>query len=107
MRQHLALGTMVYVMVTLVQIPAVIVGLHALTGFWWFACVLIGGLFGSVPILGSLLGIEGAVNSWGWSVGASFLLFVGMPLLFLALGLALGAAKMRSGRGSFPGVDSL
>ena len=98
MRQHLALGTLVYFMVTLVQIPAVIVGLHALTGFWWFACVLIGGLFGSVPILGSLLGIEGAVIGWGWSVGASSLLFVGIPLLFLAVGLALGAARMRSGR---------
>ena len=93
MRQHLALGVFVYLIVALVQIPAVVIGLHALTGSWWVLCVLVGALFGSLPIFGSLVGVQGAVTGWGWSTGVSYSLFVGIPLFFLALGVLISVAK--------------
>ena len=107
MRQHLALGVFVYLVVVLVQIPAVVIGLHALTGFWWVFCVLVGALFGSVPILGSLVGVQGAVYGWGWSAGVSYSLFVGVPLFFLALGVLIGTAKMRSERRQPPTLSGM
>ena len=93
MRRHLALGMLAYVIVALIQIPAVVNGLHALTGLSWFICAPVGMLFGSTPVLGSLVGIQGAESGWGWSAGESYLLFVGVPLFFLALGLLIGTVK--------------
>ena len=93
MRRHLALGTIAYFAIALVQIPAVVSGIHELTRLWWFLCVLIGVTFGSLPIVGSLIGIYGAQTSWGWSAAESYSLFVGVPLFFLVLGSIIGAAK--------------
>lgn len=98
MRQHLAPALLAYFAVVLVQIPAVVIGVHQLTGFWWLICVLIGVTFGSTPIIGSLFGIHGAEAGWGWSAAESYSLFAGVPLLFLVLGLISGAAKTLSHR---------
>ena len=92
MRQHLAPALIAYFAVTFVQIPAVVIGVHQLTGFWWFICVLIGVTFASTPIVGSLFGIHGAEAGWGWSTAESYSLFVGVPLFFLVLGSIIGAA---------------
>jgi surface polysaccharide O-acyltransferase-like enzyme len=48
------------------------------------------------------------VNGWGWSAGVSYSLFVAVPLFFLALGVLIGTAKMRSERRQPPvlsGID--
>ena len=87
MTRHLALAALAYCAVALIQIPAVVVGVHQLTGLWWSICVLIGVTFGSTPILGSLFGIHGAEAGWGWSAAESYSLFIGVPLFFLVLGL--------------------
>ena len=98
MRRHLALGAIAYFAITLVQIPAVVSGIHQLTQLWWIPCALIGVTFGSVPIVGSLFGIYGAQTGWGWSAAESYSLFVGVPLLFLVLGSIIGAAQALSRR---------
>ena len=98
MRRHLALGAIAYFAIALVQIPAVVSGIHELTQLWWFLCVLIGVTFASLPIVGSLLGIYGAQTGWGWSAAESYSLFVGVPLFFLLLGSIIGAAKALSRR---------
>jgi len=98
MRRHLALGVIAYFAIAVVQIPAVVSGIHQLTPLWWFLCVLIGVTFGSLPIVGSLLGIFGAQTGWGWSAAESYALFVGVPLFFLLLGSIIGAAKAISRR---------
>jgi hypothetical protein len=96
--KRLGLGTLVYLIVAVVQVPAAVSGIHQLTGLSWFFCVLIGMAFGSTPIFGSLLGIEGAEGGWGWNAGESYFLFVGLPLFFLALGALIGGMKARSHR---------
>jgi hypothetical protein len=101
LRRHLALAVLAYCAVAMVQIPAVVSGIHQLTGLWWLICVAFGLLFGSTPILGSLLGVHGARTVWGWSVGASYLLFVGVPLFFLALGAITAAAETVARRRRF------
>jgi hypothetical protein len=93
LRRHLALAVLVYCAIAIVQIPAVVSGIHQLTGLWWLICVAFGLVFGSTPILGSLLGVHGAQADWGWSASASYLLFVGAPLFFLALGAVTAAAE--------------
>ena len=93
LRRHLALAVIVYCAIAIVQIPAVVSGIHQLTGLWWLICVAFGLVFGSTPILGSLLGVHGAQTDWGWSASASYLLFVGVPLFFLALGAVTAAAE--------------
>lgn len=93
MRSHLALGIVAYLAVALVQIPAVVSGIHELTGMWWLLCVLIGATFGSLPIFGSLVGIRGAEYVWGWSASESYALFVGIPLFFLTVGVLAGGTK--------------
>ena len=98
MRRHLALGAIAYFAIALVQIPAVVSGIHQLTRLWWFLCVPIGLTFGSVPILGSLFGVYGAQTGWGWSAAESYSLFVGVPLFFLVLGSIIGAAKVLAHR---------
>ncbi len=98
MRQHLALGVVAYLTVALLQIPAVVSGIHELTGVWWAACVLMGVAIGSLPIVGSLLGIRGAEDVWGWSAGEAYALFVGIPLFFLILGVLIGAGRALSRR---------
>ena len=96
MRQHLALGIVAYLTVALVQIPAVVSGIHELTGLWWLVSALLGVTVGSLPVLGSFLGIRGAEEVWGWSVGESYALFVGIPLFFLILGVLIGGGKALS-----------
>jgi hypothetical protein len=98
MRQHLALGVVAYLTVALLQIPAVVSGIHELTGAWWAACVLMGLAIGSLPIVGSLLGIRGAENVWGWSAGETYALFIGIPVFFLVLGILIGAGRALSRR---------
>jgi hypothetical protein len=100
-RRHLALAVIAYCAVAVVQIPAVVSGVHQLTGLWWLICVAFGLAFGSTPILGSLLGVHGARVDWGWSMSASYLLFVGVPLFFLALGAITAAAETVTRRRRF------
>jgi hypothetical protein len=93
MIRHLSLGIVAYLAVALIQIPAVVGGIHELTGLWWLVCVLMGVAVGSLPIFGSLLGIRGAEDVWGWSTSESYVLFVGIPLFFLTLGVLISATK--------------
>jgi hypothetical protein len=65
---------------------------------WWAASVLMGVAIGSLPIVGSLLGIRGAEDVWGWSAGESYALFVGIPIFFLVLGVLIGAGRAVSQR---------
>ena len=92
-RRHLGLGALAYLVVASIQIPAVVIGIHQSTGILWPFCVLIGAMFGSTPIFGTVLGIEGAEAGWGWSPGESYLLFIGVPLFFFGLGVLIGIAK--------------
>lgn len=93
MTRHLSLGIVAYLAVALIQIPAVVGGIHELTGLWWLVCVLMGVAIGSLPIFGSALGIRGAEDVWGWSTSQSYVLFIGIPLFFLALGVLISIAK--------------
>jgi hypothetical protein len=91
MRRHMALGAIAYFAIALVQIPAVVSGIHQLTRLWWLLCVPIGLTFGSVPILGSLFGVYGAQTGWGWSAAESYSFGNQLPVLGFPV-LVLGSA---------------
>lgn len=66
----------------LVQFAAMVNGFtNTLGPFFGFIAALI---LGEIPILGTIMGIIGAVNNWGWNVFPAILLFFGVPIvLFL------------------------
>jgi hypothetical protein len=80
----LTVGYIGYLLFGLFQITATASGIQHLTGFWWLICWFGAFLVGWMPGLGTALGIYGAHADWGWSLPASFALFLGLPaLLFL------------------------
>lgn len=51
-------------------------------------------LLSYIPILGSGMGVYGAVNVWDWSLAKSLLLFFWyVPLMILVIGVALVADR--------------
>jgi hypothetical protein len=52
--------------------------IDALGGFFGFIAAFI---LAEIPILGTVMGIRGAMNSWGWEFVPSLLLFIGVLLL--------------------------
>jgi len=56
---------------------------------------MLGGFFGiiaafvlsEIPVLGTIMGIRGAVNNWNWDVLPAILLFVGVPAIAILFSL--------------------
>jgi hypothetical protein len=81
-----AAGYTGYLIFGLFQIAATASGIKHLTGLWWLLCWVGAILVGWVPVVGTALGIYGAHVQWEWSLPASFVLFIGVPVtLFLPL----------------------
>jgi len=81
-----AAGYTGYLIFGLVQIAATASGIEHLTGLWWPICWIGAILIGWIPMIGTVLGINGAHAQWEWSLPASCALFIGVPiLLFLPL----------------------
>lgn len=81
-----AAGYTGYLLLGLFQIAATASGIQHLTGLWWLLCWVGAILIGWVPVVGTALGIYGAHMQWAWSLPASLVLFVGVPvMLFLPL----------------------
>ena len=43
-------------------------------------------IIGQIPVIGTVMGIIGAMRSWNWSLVQSLLLFLGAPLVLLLFG---------------------
>ncbi|AEJ19880.1 hypothetical protein [Gracilinema caldarium] len=67
-----------WIIIGLLQFSAMVSGfVDTLGGFFGIAAAL---LLGQVPILGTIMGIIGAMSSWGWSLIQSIGLFIGAPI---------------------------
>jgi hypothetical protein len=76
----------VYLLLGLVQIAATASGIQHFSDLWRFVSWWIAMFIGWTPLVGTALGIYGAHADWGWSLMASFSLFLGIPLLFVLIG---------------------
>lgn len=79
-----ALAIIIYVVLGIVQIAATITGVTHTLGFFG---IVLGIIFGPLPIIGTIMGIIGATAVWGWSLGAALLLFLGPLAVSIAFGL--------------------
>ena len=76
---------LVYFLMGIVQLAAIYEGIQVWWGLPWLLTVLIAGFFAYFPIIGTIIGICGAITGWGLSPFAAILLHIGpWGLLFLA-----------------------
>ena len=84
MRRSSPLGCLIYTLMGIVQIAATIVGFEAWWGWNGFFAI-VGAIFvGYIPILGTITGIMGAIEGWGWSPVWAILLFCWPLAIYLA-----------------------
>jgi hypothetical protein len=79
-------GFILYAGVAIVQTVAVITGVTRTLGFFG---IVLGVLFGPLPLVGTIMGIIGAVKVWAWPIWAALLLFVGSLPVSIVLGFFL------------------
>lgn len=72
-----------YFILGIVQCFAVLNGFIDTLGVFWG--IIFAFLLGEVPVVGTIMGVIGSMNSWGWSLKSALLLFVGVPLLALII----------------------
>ena len=74
------------IIIGLVQFAAMLNGLNDKLGKFFGTIVSL--ILGQIPIVGTILGIRGAIVYWGWEVWQAILLFIGPVVLIFILGLA-------------------
>ncbi|MDR1901947.1 MAG: hypothetical protein LBQ88_06685 [Treponema sp.] len=72
-----------WIILGLVQMAAMLNGLTDVLG--GFFGVIIALILGEIPIVGTLLGIRGAIINWDWSILQAIGLFVGAPILIMVI----------------------
>lgn len=78
----------------LVQFAAIINGFtHS---FGPFLGMFIALILGEMPILGTIMGIIGAINNWGWSPFQAILLFFGLPVSFFIINIFFSKKSVQS-----------
>jgi hypothetical protein len=79
----------VYMLMGLVQLAAILGGIEDWWGWPWWIAIFIAMPVAYIPILGTVVGIMGAIKSFGWSPIFSILLF-GWPYILYIILLAVG-----------------
>jgi hypothetical protein len=73
----------VYLLMGLVQLAAILGGIEAWWGWPWWIAIFIAVPVAYIPILGTVVGIMGAIKSFGWSPIFSILLFCWPYVLYI------------------------
>lgn len=74
------IGLIIYLGISLVQMAAIIGGLEDWLGFHWVAALTLAFVVTWIPLLGTVLGIGGAMTAWHWEWWQACGLFV-FPLI--------------------------
>ena len=77
-------GFLIFLALGILQIAATIAGLEDWLGLPGFIAVILALFFAWMPLVGTLVGMVGAVTVWGWSWPAAIGLFFG-PLIVMAI----------------------
>lgn len=80
------IGFIIYMGIGLVQLAAVMAGIHVWWGFSGFFSFIVAAIVAYIPILGSVVGMAGAMQAWDWEWWQAAGLFFGGLLLVVALG---------------------
>lgn len=77
-----AIFPIVYFVLAIIQFLALVTGIQEI-GVHWLLSGIVAFLIATIPIIGTIGGIYGAVEGWGWPLYQAITLFVG-PLLLTA-----------------------
>lgn len=75
----------IYLGMGLLQLTAIIGGIEAWWGWPWWVAIFVATPIAYIPILGTIVGIMGAINSFGWSPLVAILLFCWPYVIYLLL----------------------
>lgn len=92
------LGPIVFIGLALLQIGATISGLELWLGIPSIIAVFLALLFAWMPLLGTVVGMYGAVSAWGWSWAMAGGLFFGPFLVAVAAVLVSGGINAAANR---------
>lgn len=83
-------GFLIFFGLGLLQIAATISGLEAWLGLPWIVAVVAAVFFAWMPLIGTVVGMFGAVTVWGWSWLAAIGLFFGPLIVMAAITVLMG-----------------
>lgn len=81
----------VYLLMGLVQLAAILGGIEDWWGWPWWIAIFVAFPIAYIPILGTVVGIMGAIESFGWSPMAAITLFC-WPYIIYIIAIAIGGA---------------
>lgn len=81
-----AIGFIIYLVIGIVQLAAVMAGLESWWGLNGFFSFIIAFVVAYIPLLGSVVGMMGAVQAWHWEWWQAGGLFFGALILTVLLG---------------------
>ena len=79
-------GMLVYFGMGLVQLAAIFTGIDEVLGVGWFLSAVIGLCVTYIPLIGTIGGLWGAMEGWGWSFWEAGILFFGPWIMVLIIG---------------------
>lgn len=81
-----AIGFIVYIVVGLFQLSAIMAGLESWWGVHWIISAPIAFIVSYIPLIGSIVGMVGAMDVWRWEWWQAGLLFFGGLVFAIACG---------------------
>ncbi|AWC73604.1 MULTISPECIES: hypothetical protein [Serratia] len=93
-----AIGFIIYLAIGVVQLAAVMAGLESWWGVSGFFSFIIAAIIAYIPILGTVVGMAGAMKAWHWEWWQAGGLFFGALILTFAMGGIAGLAEWFSNR---------
>ena len=93
-----ALGPVIFVGLGILQIAATIAGVQIWLGLSTFLAVILAMFFAWMPLVGTAVGMYGAVTAWGWSWAMAGGVFFGPMALGMVITLLASIADKSAKR---------
>lgn len=90
-----ALALIGYIVLGLFQLAAVMAGLEDWLGLHWIIAVPLALFIAYIPLIGTVIGMLGAVTAWHWSWLQAGGLFFGPLVIILVVAIISGALENR------------
>ena len=82
-----------YVILGLFQLAAIMAGLEAWVGLHWIIAAFLAFFLAYMPVVGTIVGMFGAVTAWHWSWLQAWGLFFGPLVVILVLAIKSGVLQ--------------